>query len=82
VQSLNKLHAEALSYADDANKYQNRETQQKAKVSASNWHVLNDFHFTPLPAAQRLVSSVQGFAQLLAMLLMALGATYWAGRRI
>jgi ABC-2 type transport system permease protein len=82
VQSLNKLHAEALSYADDANKYQDRETQQKAKVSASNWHILNDFHFTPLPAAQRVANSLNGLAQLLAMLVVVSGLTYRAGRRV
>lgn len=82
VQSLNKMHAEALSYADDANKYQSHENLQKAKVSASNWQILNDFHFTPLPAAQRVTSSLYGLAQLVAMFILAFGLTYWAGRRV
>ena len=82
VQSLNKMHAEALTYADDANKYQNHENLQKAKISASNWQILNDFHFTPLPAAQRIRASLSGLTQLLVCLLLALGMTYWAGKRV
>jgi ABC-2 type transport system permease protein len=82
VQSLNKLHAEALTYEDDNNKYKNRETQQKAKISSDNWQILNDFHFSPLSAAERLRNSLSGLLQLLTLLLVALGLTHWAGRRV
>jgi ABC-2 type transport system permease protein len=64
VQSLNKVHEEALDYKTDANKYKDKETAKAARVDASNWQVLSSFSFEPEPSAKRLAQGVPYAAQL------------------
>lgn len=54
VQGLNNAHAHEMSYSDDVNRGQDDESNLRARVSADNWRVLNDFHFHPDSAATRL----------------------------
>ena len=82
VQSLNKLHAEGLTYAEDSNKYQSLENKRKATVSADNWKILSDFHFIPLAPEKRLASSAIALAQLLFAMTVVFGLIVFAGRRI
>ncbi|MGB0897847.1 MAG: ABC transporter permease [Psychrobium sp.] len=65
VQALNKLHAEKLSYQDDANRGKSLEDARKARVSAENWQVLNEFKFQGDSANTRLSRSVMATLQLL-----------------
>lgn len=53
VQGLNQSHIDALSYAVDINRNQNTDAFNRARVSADNWSVLNDFQFAPTQADMR-----------------------------
>lgn len=72
VQSLNKMHAEDVSYHDDSNKYKDEDTHAKAKVDASSWQVLQSFAFSPDKAQTRIAHSLQALTQLVFLLLIAL----------
>lgn len=65
VQALNKVHVEQLSYMDDVNRNMNKDAADKARVSAENWQILQDFTFTVDDAATRISRSVFAFLQLL-----------------
>ena len=82
VQSLNKLHAEGMSLEQDANKYKSAEAKKAATVDAENWQMLEEFHFTPLPAGQRFSNSLTAVLQLLFAAGLVLAFTYIAGRRV
>ena len=82
VQSLNTLHAEGMTLEQDVNKYQNAETKKAATVSADNWQILEDFHFTPLPARERFTNSLMAIGQMLIALALLLGMTVVVGRRV
>ncbi|NVK56787.1 MAG: DUF3526 domain-containing protein [Alteromonadaceae bacterium] len=82
VQSLNKLHAEGMTMQQDANKYTSLEAKKAATVSADNWQILNNFHFTPLSPQQRFSNSVAAMGQLLFAGAWVLGGLIVAGRRV
>lgn len=82
VQSLNTLHAEGITLAQDANKYNTADAKKAATVSAQNWQMLDDFHFTPLPAEQRFSNSLVPILQLLFAAGILLGLIYVAGKRV
>ncbi|ADM10780.1 putative ABC transporter permease [Parvularcula bermudensis HTCC2503] len=54
VQSLNEVHAEQLTYADDINRSSDTEAERRTRVSSENWSVLDEFEFTAAPASVRL----------------------------
>mgnify|MGYP000527768769 CR=1 FL=1 len=54
IQGLNKAHIEALSYEDDMNRNKDAASWEKARVSANNWQVLNEYQFTAAPVQQRI----------------------------
>ena len=54
VQGLNNAHAHQMSYEDDINRSRDSEANQRARINADNWRVLNDFHFHADPAPVRL----------------------------
>ena len=82
VQSLNKLHAEGMTLEQDANKYKSLEAKKAATVSADNWQILNDFHFTPLPPTQRFANCLLAMTQLVMSLAVVFGVIFYAGRRV
>ncbi|GGF60606.1 ABC transporter permease [Alteromonas lipolytica] len=82
VQSLNKLHAEGMTLEQDANKYQSAAAKKAATVSADNWQILEDFHFTPLSAPQRVANSVMALVQLFFAGAVLLVCIVIAGRRV
>lgn len=82
VQSLNKLHAEGMTLEQDANKYKSLEAKKAATVSADNWQILNDFHFTPRPPTQRFANSLLAMTQLVMSLAGVFGVIFYAGRRV
>ena len=82
VQSLNKLHAEGMTLEQDANKYKSLEAKKAATVSADNWQILNDFHFTPLPPTHRFANSLLAMTQLVMSLAVVFGVIFYAGRRV
>lgn len=82
VQSLNTMHAEGLSLEADANKYKSPEARKAATVSADNWQILEDFHFSPAPPAARLKDSVAAITQLFFAAVFVTGLILLTGRRI
>ncbi|MEO0576583.1 MAG: DUF3526 domain-containing protein [Pseudomonadota bacterium] len=58
VQGLNKVHSEVLSFEDDMNRNNGEEASQRARVSADNWRVLEDFRFVPAALSERLTTAM------------------------
>lgn len=82
VQKLNKLHAEGMTYQQDANKYTNAEAKKTATVSAVNWQMLDEFNFTPLSAEARFANSMMAIVQLFFAMAVVAGLIIFAGRRL
>jgi ABC-2 type transport system permease protein len=82
VQRLNNLHAEKLSYQDDINRYANETAAQKARVSAQNWQLLQNFSFTTDSATLRAQRSVWAYLQLALWIVGLLGAIKYVGKRL
>ncbi|NRA29517.1 MAG: DUF3526 domain-containing protein [Parvularculaceae bacterium] len=57
VQGLNRVHAEQMTYTDDINRSRDKGAEQRTRVSAENWRVLDEFRFAPAPASDRLAGS-------------------------
>jgi ABC-2 type transport system permease protein len=81
VQSLNQVHVNKLNYADDMNRNANAEAGQKARVSAENWQMIQDFEFKLESANARLQSSLPAFAQLFMWIAIAGALIRFFGRR-
>lgn len=69
VQGLNKAHKQKLAYADDMNRNNDANASRRARVSAENWRVLNDFRFEADSAAIRLERLSSSYAVILAWLI-------------
>ncbi|MBB1385823.1 DUF3526 domain-containing protein [Pseudoalteromonas sp. SG45-5] len=82
VQGLNKVHVEKLSYQDDMNRNANTAATQKARVSAQNWQVLQDFTFNVDTSEVRTQRSIPAFLQLLLWIAVLLGSIKFVGRRL
>ena len=70
VQGLNKAHEEKLDYDDDINRSNDEASNLRARVSAENWGLLNDFHFEADPASERLQRLSQSFLNMLTWILI------------
>jgi ABC-2 type transport system permease protein len=81
VQSLNQVHVNKLNYADDMNRNANAEAGQKARVSAENWQMIQDFEFQLESASARLQRSLPAFAQLFMWIAIAGALIRFFGRR-
>lgn len=82
VQALNELHATAVSYADDARRSADPEAEQRTRVNAEAWRVLDRFRFVPDPAAVRLGRALAPLAMLAAWLVALAGVVALAARRV
>ena len=71
VQKLNQLHVEDLAYEDDIRRSEGKEANQRARVSAANWRLLETFPWQPNSTADRLAESLP---QLLVLLFWWIGA--------
>ena len=54
VQKLNRLHAEGMSYQDDIQRSSDQSAEQRTRVSADNWRLLDDYTFRPAPVSVRV----------------------------
>ena len=54
VQGLNRMHAEKLAYADDMKRSSDPEAEQRTRIAAENWRVLERFEFSPMAAEDRI----------------------------
>jgi len=82
VQALNKVHAEQLAYADDIKRSSDSESEQRTRVSAANWQILEDFNFQPDSATVRLDRAHPSALMLFIWLLVLLLAVMFTGRRL
>ncbi len=82
VQGLNKSHVETLNYKDDINRNQSREASRRARISADNWQVLDEFQFTPLSSEQRIETSTPSLFKLLVWLIVLVCAGLISSRRL
>lgn len=80
VQGLNNLHATALTYADDAARSSDPAAEQRTRVNAASWRLLDTFRFAPDPAGVRAARAALPLAMLLGWLLV-LGGVITAGAR-
>lgn len=81
VQSLNKAHAEQMSFSDDINRSSNPEAEKRTRISAENWKALDEFRFEPYPAPIRALASVGSLLKLLAWLIVFVLLCRLIGRR-
>lgn len=58
VQQLNTLHANELVYADDIQRSNDPEAEQRTRVDAENWRLLKNFSWQPDPVAIRLIDGL------------------------
>lgn len=82
VQGLNKVHVEKLSYQDDMNRNADTAATQKARVSAQNWQILQDFTFNVDSSKARAQRSIPAFLQLFLWIAVLLGGIKFVGRRL
>ena len=82
VQGLNKVHIEKLNYQDDLNRNANAAATQKARVSADNWKILQEFNFTVDSANIRTQRCVPAFLQLLLWIAVLVGGIKFVGKRL
>jgi len=82
VQGLNRAHVEELSYQDDINRNKDEESSMRARVDASNWHVLDAYQFKTATLSKRITNASFPIQILLAWLLVSLGILFWRGGRI
>jgi len=74
IQQLNRIQAEALDYADDA------DPDKDNRVDKSHWHTFAPFHYRPMPLADTARHSLAPSASLLLWLAL-LAAALWHGAR-
>ncbi len=65
VQFLNKAQAEQVTFADDMNRSSDPAAEKRTRVSAENWKMLQDFHFTPFPPSDRIAASTSPLVKIL-----------------
>ena len=82
VQSLNRLHAERLSYRDDMRRGEDAAGNLRARVSADNWSLLPEFDFQPAAALERARRSLPSAGILLLWFGLAFMAIYRSTRRV
>ncbi|PLK23012.1 delta 1-pyrroline-5-carboxylate reductase [Porphyrobacter sp. TH134] len=80
VQGLNDLHAKALTYADDAARSTDSAAEQRTRVNAASWRLLDAFRFAPDPAEVRAARALLPLMVLLGWLVV-LGGAIGAGAR-
>lgn len=80
VQALNDLHANELTYADDAARSSDPEAEQRTRINASAWALLDEFRFAPDPAPTRAARAAPPLAMLLGWLIL-LATAIWVGAR-
>ncbi len=82
VQGLNDLHANELTYADDAARSSDPEAEQRTRVNADAWRLLDSFRFAPDAASARAARAVLPLAMLLGWLVVLCGVILLGARRL
>lgn len=82
VQSLNEVHVNELSYADDMNRNTDEEASRRASVNSEAWQVLDEFRFAPDSASERISRATLSLAVLIAWLLASVSIVFLAARKV
>jgi ABC-2 type transport system permease protein len=82
VQGLNRLHAEKLAYSDDVRRSGDAQAEERTRVDATNWQLLERFRFQPDTAGSRIAQAGPQWLMLCVWCAVLLGAGFWAGGRL
>lgn len=82
VQGLNRLHAEKLAYSDDVRRSGDAQAEERTRVDAANWQLLDRFAFEPDAAGIRVARALPSGLMLCAWCALLLGVGFWAGGRL
>jgi ABC-2 type transport system permease protein len=82
VQGLNKVHAEKLAYSDDVRRSGDASAEERTRVDASNWQLLDRFRFEPDAASSRVARAGPQWLMLGLWCALLLCAGFWAGGRL
>ncbi len=80
VQGLNEVHAKQLSYEDDINRSSDKAAEQRTRISAANWQLLDSYQFKPAPLKTRVGNATSAVIMLLVWMLVLIIGTLWVGR--
>ena len=82
VQGLNKLHAEKLAYSDDVRRSGDALAEERTRVDATNWQLLERFRFEPDAAGSRIARAGPQWLMLCAWCVILVSMGFWAGGRL
>ena len=79
VQRLNRLQADAVSYADDTAK--DAGADRRKRIAHTHWNTIPEFNFTPATGAELVGAALPGLAVVAAWLLAAMAGCWFAAGR-
>ena len=82
VQGLNRVHVEQLDYIIDINRDNDMASERRARMSAENWNVLDEFSFQAAPATERLARATPALVMLFTWFLLLTAGGIVVSRRI
>lgn len=82
VQGLNQVHAEKLAYSDDVRRSADASAEERTRVDASNWKLLDRFAFAPDAASSRIARARPQWLVLVVWCAALVAAGMWAGGRL
>ena len=82
VQGLNKVHAEKLAYSDDVRRSGDASAEERTRVDANNWQLLDRFVFEPDAAGSRIAQAGPQWLMLGIWCFILVGAGFLAGGRL
>jgi ABC-2 type transport system permease protein len=82
VQGLNRLHAEKLAYSDDVRRSGDALAEERTRVDATNWQLLDRFVFAPDAARSRIARAAPQWLMLCMWCAVLICAGLWAGGRL
>jgi ABC-2 type transport system permease protein len=82
VQGLNKVHAEKLAYSDDVRRSGDASAEERTRVDATNWQLLDRFRFEPGAAGSRIAQAGPQWLMLGIWCFALAGAGFVAGGRL
>ena len=82
VQGLNTAHVEKLDYDADINRNDGEDGNRRARISAENWAVLDDFRFLPDAAETRVARATESLIALVLWFAALFGAALMIARRL
>lgn len=77
VQGLNRLHAEKLAYSDDVRRSGDALAEERTRVDATHWQLLDHFVFEPDAAGSRIAQARPQWLMLCLWCAVLVGAGFW-----